>query len=68
MLGAAEHILVEGNENLILCERGVSSPHTHKDTSRFMLMFTIVALKELIKYPVISDPSHASFGPHGFLR
>ena len=27
-LGAAEHILVEGNENLILCERGVSIPHT----------------------------------------
>ena len=62
MLGAAEHILDEGNENLILCERGVSSPHTYKDTSRFMLdVQAIVALKELIKYPVISDPSHASF-------
>jgi 3-deoxy-7-phosphoheptulonate synthase len=62
MLGAAEHILVEGNENLILCERGVSAPHTHKDTSRFMLdVQAIVALKELVKYPVISDPSHASF-------
>ena len=31
-LGAAEHILVEGNKKLILCERGVSIPHTHRDT------------------------------------
>lgn len=62
MLGAAEHILIENNNKLILCERGVSSPHTHKDTSRFMLdVQAIVALKELVRYPVISDPSHASF-------
>ena len=62
MLGAAEHILVEGNNKLILCERGVSAPHTHKDTSRFMLdVQAIVALKELVKFPIISDPSHASF-------
>ena len=62
MLGAAEHILVEGNNKLILCERGVSTPHTHRSTSRFMLdVQAIVALKELVKYPIISDPSHASF-------
>lgn len=62
MLGAAEHILVEGNNKLILCERGVSTPHTHRETSRFMLdVQAIVALRELVKFPVISDPSHASF-------
>ncbi len=62
MLGAAEHILLEGNEKLILCERGITAPHTHRNTSRFILdIQAIVALKELIKYPVISDPSHASF-------
>ena len=62
MLGASEHILVECNEKLILCERGVSAPHTHKDTSRFMLdVQAIVALKELTRFPIISDPSHASF-------
>ena len=61
-LGAAEHILVEGNENLILCERGVSIPHTHRPTSRFALdIQAIPALKEITKFPVISDPSHASF-------
>ena len=62
MLGAAEHILVEGNNKLILCERGIAAPHTHKETSRFMLdVQAIVALKEIVKYPIISDPSHASF-------
>ena len=62
LLGAAEHILVEGNFNLIFCERGVSIPHTHRDTSRFALdVQAIPALKELSQFPVISDPSHASF-------
>ena len=43
-------------------ERGVSIPHTHKDTSRFALdIQAIPALKEICNYPVISDPSHASF-------
>ena len=61
-LAAAEYILVENNSNLILCERGVVAPHTHRVTSRFMLDIQgIVALKELTNYPVISDPSHASF-------
>lgn len=61
-LGAAEHILIEGNSKLILCERGISIPHTHKDTSRFALdIQAIPALKELTKFPIISDPSHASF-------
>lgn len=62
LFGAAEHILVEGNNKLILCERGISAPHTHKETSRFILdIQAITALKELTKYPIISDPSHASF-------
>ena len=61
-LGAAEHILVEGNEKLILCERGVSIPHTHRATSRFALdIQSIPALKEITKFPIIADPSHASF-------
>merc|ERR1712078_646553 len=62
LLGAAEHILVEGNKNIILCERGISTPHTHRETSRFILdIQAIPALKELINFPVISDPSHATF-------
>ena len=62
LLGAAEHILIEGNKKLILCERGVSIPHTHRDTSRFALdIQSIPALKEITDLPIISDPSHASF-------
>ncbi len=62
LLGAAEHILLEGNMRLILCERGIAAPHTHRETSRFILdIQAIPALKELVRYPVISDPSHASF-------
>ena len=62
LLGAAEHILLEGNDKLILCERGITAPHTHRATSRFILdVQAISALKELVKFPVISDPSHASF-------
>ena len=34
-LGAAEYILVEGNTKVILCERGVSVPHTHRQTRGF---------------------------------
>ncbi len=62
LLGAAEHILVNKNYKLILCERGVSIPHTHRETSRFALdIQAIVALKEICQFPIISDPSHASF-------
>ena len=59
---------MEGNEKLILCERGITAPHTHRNTSRFILdIQAIVALKELIKYPVISDPSHAFWAPKSAL-
>jgi len=62
LLGSAEHILLEGNNDIILCERGISASHTHRPTSRFLLdLQAIVALQELTSLPVISDPSHASF-------
>ena len=68
LLGAAEHILVQGNFNLIFCERGVSIPHTHRETSRFALdIQAIPALKELTKFPIISDQVMHHFGRHGFL-
>ena len=61
-LGAAEYILNEGNTNLILCERGVSAPHTHRATSRFLLdMQVIPAVHEFSHLPIMVDPSHASF-------
>jgi len=61
-LGAAEYILVEGNEKVILCERGVSVPHTHRSTSRFLLDLQVVpAAKEVTHLPIVVDPSHATF-------
>ncbi len=62
LLGSSEYALLEKNQNIILCERGISAPHTHKSTSRFMLdIQAIPALKEYSCLPIISDPSHACF-------
>jgi 3-deoxy-7-phosphoheptulonate synthase len=61
-LGAAEYILCEGNEKVILCERGVSVPHTHRATSRYLLDLQVVpAAQEITHLPVVTDPSHATF-------
>ena len=61
-LGAAEYLMVEGNKNIILCERGMSIPHTHRETSRFSLDLQVIpAAKELTHLPIVTDPSHATF-------
>ena len=61
-LGAAEYILYNGNPNVILCERGVVTPHTHRPTSRFMLDLQVVpAAQEVTHLPIATDPSHATF-------
>ena len=57
-LGAAEYILMEGNTNVILCERGI---RTFETSTRNTLDLSSVALvKQLTKLPVIVDPSHAT--------
>jgi 3-deoxy-7-phosphoheptulonate synthase len=61
-LGAAEYLLVEGNDKVILCERGMSIPHTHRATSRYSLDLQVIpAAKEMTHLPVVIDPSHATF-------
>ena len=61
-LGAAEYALKEGCTKLILCERGMSIPHTHRATSRFSLDLQVVpAAKEVTHLPIVADPSHATF-------
>jgi 3-deoxy-7-phosphoheptulonate synthase len=61
-LGSAEYILNEGNQNLILCERGVTVPHTHRQTSRFLMDIQVIpAVHEFSHLPIMVDPSHASF-------
>ena len=61
-LGAAEYILYHGNPNVVLCERGITVPHTHQLTSRFIVdLEAVLAAKEWTHLPVIVDPSHATF-------
>jgi len=61
-LGAAEHILLEGNKKVILCERGITANHTHRNSSRFLLDLQVIpAIKEISHLPVAVDPSHATF-------
>jgi 3-deoxy-7-phosphoheptulonate synthase len=57
-LMAAEYILSEGNEQVILCERGIRTFETY---TRNTLDISAVALaKRLSHLPVVVDPSHAA--------
>jgi len=58
LLMAAEYILKEGNENVMLCERGI---RTFETAYRFTLdLMAVPVLKGLTHLPVIVDPSHAA--------
>jgi 3-deoxy-7-phosphoheptulonate synthase len=58
LLMAAEYVLKEGNEAVLLCERGI---RTFETSYRFTLDLTAVpVLKELTHLPVVVDPSHAA--------
>lgn len=57
-LMAAEYIALEGNENIILCERGI---RTFDNFTRNTLDITAVPiLKSLTKLPIVVDPSHGT--------
>jgi len=57
-LTAADYILAEGNNQVILCERGI---RTFEDSTRFSLdISSIPVLKKASHLPVIVDPSHAA--------
>lgn len=57
-LSAAEYILMAGNQQVVLCERGI---RTFEDMTRNTVDIGAVALvKELSHLPVIVDPSHAT--------
>src|SRR5215212_996437 len=58
LLMAAEYVLKEGNEDVILCERGI---RTFETGYRFTLdLMAIPVLKQHTHLPVIVDPSHAA--------
>jgi 3-deoxy-7-phosphoheptulonate synthase len=58
LLLAAEYLLAEGNERVILCERGVRSFDTH--TRNLLDLTAIPVVKSLSHLPIIADPSHGT--------
>ncbi|MFC1869759.1 3-deoxy-7-phosphoheptulonate synthase [Chloroflexota bacterium] len=57
-LTAADYLLAEGNNSVILCERGI---RTFEDSTRFSLdISSIPVIKKFSHLPVIVDPSHAA--------
>lgn len=58
LLMSAEYILSEGNDRVILCERGIRTFETA--TRNTLDISAVPVLKELTHLPVIIDPSHAA--------
>ena len=58
-LMSAEYIMAGGNENVILCERGIRSYDTQY-TRNVLDLAAVPVLRELTHLPVIVDPSHAT--------
>ena len=57
-LAAAEYILAEGNQQVILCERGIRTFETATRNTLDLAMVPLV--KELTHLPIMVDPSHAT--------
>jgi 3-deoxy-7-phosphoheptulonate synthase len=58
LIAAAEYIMSEGNQEVILCERGIRTLSNHV---RFTLdLASIPVLRGLTHLPLIIDPSHAA--------
>ena len=58
LLMSTEYIMSEGNENIILCERGIRTFETY--TRNTLDISAIPVLHELTHLPVLVDPSHAT--------
>ena len=57
-LMSAEYIMAGGNENVILCERGIRTFETY--TRNTLDLSAVPMLQELSHLPIIVDPSHAT--------
>lgn len=57
-LMSAEYIMAGGNEQVILCERGIRT--YEKYTRNTLDISAVLAIKELSHLPIIIDPSHAA--------
>ncbi len=59
LLMSAEYIIASGNENVILCERGIRT-YESAYTRNTLDLSAVPVLKELSHLPVVVDPSHAT--------
>jgi 3-deoxy-7-phosphoheptulonate synthase len=58
LLMASEYIMLEGNSNVVLCERGITS---FENATRYTLdLNAIPVIKRFSHLPIIADPSHAA--------
>jgi 3-deoxy-7-phosphoheptulonate synthase len=58
LLMASEYIMLEGNLNVVLCERGIT---TFEDATRYTMdVNAIPVIKRFSHLPVVADPSHAA--------
>ena len=58
LLMSAEYIMAGGNENIILCERGIRTFETY--TRNTLDLSAVPMLQELTHLPIVIDPSHAT--------
>ena len=58
LLMSAEYIMSEGNENIILCERGIRTYETY--TRNTLDLSAVPVLRGLTHLPIVVDPSHAT--------
>ena len=59
LLMSAEYIMASGNENVILCERGIRT-YESDYTRNTLDLSAVPVLKSLTHLPVVVDPSHAT--------
>lgn len=59
LLMSAEYIMANGNENVILCERGIRT-YEHDYTRNTLDLSAVPVLKSLTHLPVVVDPSHGT--------
>ncbi len=55
---AAEYCLSEGNDQIVLCERGIRT--FEKSTRNILDLNSLALIKEISHLPIIADPSHAA--------
>jgi 3-deoxy-7-phosphoheptulonate synthase len=58
LLLAAEYVIIEGNRDIILCERGITTFETY--TRNTLDLSAVPVIKQLSHLPVVVDPAHAT--------